>query len=176
MWDLFLNTDRNSHLPFSPHSWIIILVKLIRWLSLRLLLWWLLSDRASFGSIRDVTIVRRSFGVAVLMGFALKVALIMFAAVVHSLSCVRLFATQWTAHSRLPWPSPSPELAQTHVHWVSGAIQPSHPLSPSSPFCFSLSQHQGVFQWVGSSHQVAQVLELQLHNQFFQWIFRVDFL
>ena len=49
-----------------------------------------------------------------------------------------------------------PKLAQTHVHWVSDAIQPSHPLSsPSSPV-FNLSQHQGLFQWVSSSHQVAK--------------------
>ena len=48
------------------------------------------------------------------------------------------------------------ELAQTHVHWVGDAIQPSHPLSSSSPPAFSLSQHQGLFQWVDSSHQVAK--------------------
>ena len=51
--------------------------------------------------------------------------------------------------------------AQTHVHWVGDAIQPSHPLLSPSPFAFSLSQHQGLFQWIGSSHQVAKVLELQ---------------
>ena len=69
-----------------------------------------------------------------------------------------------------------PELAQTHVHWVSDAIQPSHPLSSLSPPAFNLSQHQGLFQWVSSSHQVAKVLELQLQHQSFQWIFRTDFL
>ena len=52
-----------------------------------------------------------------------------------------------------------PELAQTHVHWVGDAIQPSHPLSSPSPPTFNLSQHQGLFQWVSSSHQVAKVLE-----------------
>ena len=46
-----------------------------------------------------------------------------------------------------------PEFAQTLVHWVSDAIQPSHPLPPSSPFAFNLSQHQGLFQWVGFSHR-----------------------
>ena len=51
------------------------------------------------------------------------------------------------------------ELAQTHVHWVSDAIQPSNPLSSPSPPAFNLSQHQGLFQWVGSSHQMTQVLE-----------------
>ena len=54
-----------------------------------------------------------------------------------------------------------PELAQTHMHWVSDAIQPSHPLlSPSR--VLNLSQHQGPFQWVGSLHQVAKVFKLQL--------------
>ena len=67
------------------------------------------------------------------------------------------------------------EFAQTHVCWVDDAIQPSHPLSSPSP-AFNLSQHQGLFQWVGSSHQVAKILECQLQHQSFQWIFRVDFL
>ena len=69
-----------------------------------------------------------------------------------------------------------PEFAQTHVYWVHDAIQPSHPLSSPSPPAPSPSQHQGLFQWVGSSHQMAKVLELQLQHQSFQWIFRVDFL
>ena len=69
-----------------------------------------------------------------------------------------------------------PELAQIHVHRVGDAIQPSHPLSSPSPPALNLYQHQGLFQWVGSSHQVAKVLELQFQNQSFQWIFRVHFL
>ena len=69
-----------------------------------------------------------------------------------------------------------PELAQTHIHQVSDTVQPSHPLSAPSPPAFSLSQHQGLFKWVSSSHQVAKVLELQLQHQSFQWIFRTDFL
>ena len=67
------------------------------------------------------------------------------------------------------------EFAQTHVHWVGDAIQPSHPLFPPSSPAPSLSQHQGLFQWVSSYHQVAKVLEHQLQHQFFQWIIRVDF-
>ena len=55
-----------------------------------------------------------------------------------------------------------PEFAQTHVHWVSDAIQLSHPLLPPSPPALNLSQHQGLFQWISSSHQVAKILELQL--------------
>ena len=54
-----------------------------------------------------------------------------------------------------------PELAQTHFHWVGNAIQPSHPLSSPSLPVLNLSQHQGLFQWVSSSHQVAKVLELK---------------
>ena len=69
-----------------------------------------------------------------------------------------------------------PKFAQTRVHWVGDAIQPSHPLSPPSPPALNLSQHQSLFQWVSSSHQVAEVLEFQLQHQSFQWIFRVDFL
>ena len=68
------------------------------------------------------------------------------------------------------------EFTQTHVHWVSDAIQPSHPLSSPSPPAFNLSQHQGLFKWVSSSHQVAKVLEFQLQHQSFQLIFRTDFL
>ena len=48
------------------------------------------------------------------------------------------------------------EFTQTHVHWVGDAIQPSHPLLSPSPPAFHLSQHQGLFQWVSSSHQVAK--------------------
>ena len=66
--------------------------------------------------------------------------------------------------------------AQTHVHRVSDAIQPSHPLSPPSPPAFNLSQHQGLFQWVNSLHQMVKVLELQLQHQSFQWIWGIDFL
>ena len=55
-----------------------------------------------------------------------------------------------------------PELAQTHVHQFSDAIEPSHPLSSPSPPASNLSQHEGLFQWISSSHWVAKVLELQL--------------
>ena len=68
------------------------------------------------------------------------------------------------------------ELTQTHVHRVSDAIQPSHPLSTPSPPAFNLSQYQGLLQWFCSPHQVAKVLEFQLQPQSFQWIFRTDFL
>jgi len=58
-----------------------------------------------------------------------------------------------------------PGFTQVHVHRVGDAIQPSHPLLPSSPFAFNLSQHQGLFQWVSSLYQAAKVLALELQHQ-----------
>ena len=69
-----------------------------------------------------------------------------------------------------------PEFTQTHVHQVGDAIQPSHPLSSPSPPAPNPSQHQGLFQWVNSSHEVAKVLEFQLQHQSFQWTPRTDLL
>ena len=68
------------------------------------------------------------------------------------------------------------EFTQTHVHRVGDAIQPSHPLSFSSPPALNLSRHQGLFKWVSSLHQVAKVLEFQRQYQSFQWIPRNDLL
>ena len=68
-----------------------------------------------------------------------------------------------------------PESTETHVHWVGDVIRPSHPLSSLSP-ALNLSQHQGLFQWVSSSHQVAKGLEFQLQHQSFQWTPRTDLL
>ena len=61
-----------------------------------------------------------------------------------------------------------PEFTQTHIHWVSDAIQPSHPLSSPSPPASNPSQHQGLFQWVNFSHEVAKVLEFQLQHHSLQ--------
>ena len=69
-----------------------------------------------------------------------------------------------------------PESTQTHVHRVGDTIQPSDPLWSPSPPALNLFQRQGHFQWVNSSHQVAKVLEFQLHHQSFQWIPRTDLL
>ena len=90
-------------------------------------------------------------------------------------SCPTLCNPMDCSASGFPVHHQLPELAQNHVHWVSDAIQPSYPVSIPSP-AFNLSQHQGLFQWVSSSHQVAKVLEFQLQHQSFQWIFRTDFL
>ena len=74
--------------------------------------------------------------------------------------CPALWDPMDCSKSDMPVHHQLPELAQTHVHWVGDAIQPSHPrLSPSPP-AFSLSQHQGLFQWISSLHHVAKVLEL----------------
>ena len=67
-------------------------------------------------------------------------------------------------------------LTQTHVHWVSDAIQPSHPLLSPSPPALNLSQHKGLFKLVSSLHQVAKVLEFQLQHQSFQWTPKTDLL
>ena len=68
------------------------------------------------------------------------------------------------------------ESTQTHLHWVSDAIQPSHPLSSPFPPALNFSQHQGLFKWVSSLHQVAKVLEFQLQHQSFRWTLRPDLL
>ena len=68
-----------------------------------------------------------------------------------------------------------PESTQTHVHRVGDAIQPSHPLLSPSP-APNPSQHQGLFQWVNSLHEVAKVLEFHLEHQSFQWTPKTDLL
>ena len=69
-----------------------------------------------------------------------------------------------------------PEFTQTHVHWLRDAIQPSHPLSSPSPPAPNPSQHQSLFQWVSSSHEVAKVLDFHPQHQSFQWTPRTDLL
>ena len=91
-------------------------------------------------------------------------------------SHVRLFVTPWAAahqaslsitNSRSSHKLISIELMMPSSH---------HPLLSPSPPAFNLSQHQGLFQWISSSHQVAKVLEFQLQHQSLQWTFRTDFL
>jgi len=89
-------------------------------------------------------------------------------------SCPTLCDPMDCSTSGFPVHHQLPELAQTHVHRVGDAIQLSHSLSFPSPPPFNLSQHEGLFKWVSSLHQVAEVLEYQ--HQSFQWIFRTDFL
>ena len=81
---------------------------------------------------------------------------------VQSLSCVRLCnPMNCRGMPGLPVCHQFPEFSQTHIHCVSAAIQPSHPLSSPSPPALNLSQHQGLFKWVSSLHEVAKVLEFQ---------------
>ena len=83
-------------------------------------------------------------------------------------SCLTLCNPKNHSTPDLPVYHQLPESIQTHVHWVGDVIQPSHPLSFPSPPALNLSQHQGLFKWVSSSHQVAKVLEFQLQHQSFQ--------
>ena len=84
-------------------------------------------------------------------------------------SCPTLWDPMNRSTPGLPVHYQLPESTQTHVHRVGDAIQPSRPLSSPAPPALNLSQHQGLFTWVSSSHQVAKVLEFQLQHQFFQW-------
>ena len=95
---------------------------------------------------------------------------------VHSLSRVWLCELMNRSTPSLPVYHQFPEFTQTHAHWVGDAIQPSHPLSSPSPPSLNPSQHQGLSQWVSSSHQVTKVLEFQLQHQSFQWTTRTDLL
>ena len=98
----------------------------------------------------------------------------------YCFSVTKLGPTLWDcldcSMTGLPIHHQLPESAQTHVHWVGDAIQPSYPMSSPSPPALNLSQHQGLFQWVSSSHQVAKVLEFQPQHQFLQWTPKTDLL
>ena len=93
-----------------------------------------------------------------------------------SQSCPTLCDPMNNSTPGLPVHHQLPEFTQTHVHWVSDAIQLSHPLSSPSPPALNLSQHHGLFKWVSSLHEVAKVLDFQLQHQSFQWTARTDLL
>ena len=113
---------------------------------------------------------------SIILMSALDLSMVQFSSV-QSLSSVWLFATPRTAACQASLVYHQlPEFTQTHVLRVGDAIQPSHPLLSPSPPAFNLSQHQGLFKWDISSHQVTKVLEFLLQHQSFQWIFRTDFL
>ena len=103
---------------------------------------------------------------------------VLFFSSVHFSHSVMSDSLQPYDHSTpgLPVHHQLPESTQTHVHRIGDAIQPSHPLSSPSPPALNLSQHQGLFKWVSSSHQVAKVLEFQLQHQSFWWTPRNDLL
>ena len=114
----------------------------------------------------------KTFGLLIFSAY--NILLICFSSV-QSLTRVRLFATPWTAAHQASLSITNSQSLLKLILWVSDAIQPSHPLSSPSP-TFNLSQHQGLFKWVSSLHQVAKLLEFQVQHQSFQWIFRTDFL
>ena len=91
-------------------------------------------------------------------------------------SCLTLCNPMNLSTACLPVHHQLPESTQTHVYWVSDAIQPSHSLSSPSPPAFSFSQHQRLFKWVNSWHEMAKVLEFQLQHQSLQWTLRTDLL
>ena len=99
--------------------------------------------------------------------------LIQFSSVTQS--CLTLCDPMVCSTPGLPVHHQFLEFTQTHVHWVSDAIQPLHPLSFPSPPAFNLFQHQGLFKRVRSSHQMAKVFEFQLQHQSFQWTLRTVF-
>ena len=99
-------------------------------------------------------------------------SLVQFSSVAQS--CLTLCDPMNCSTPGLPVHHQLPESNQTHVHWVGDAIQPSHSLLSPSPPALNLYQHQGLFKWVSSSHQVAKVVEFQLQHQSFQWTPRTD--
>ena len=108
-----------------------------------------------------------------------SVASVQFSSVTRS--CLTLCDPMNCSTPGLPVHHQLLEFTQIHIHWVGDAIQASHPLSSPSPPAPNPSQHQGLFQWVNSSHNVAKVLEFQLQHQSFQWTpglisFRMDWL
>ena len=84
-------------------------------------------------------------------------------------SCLTLCDPMNHSTPGLPVHDQLPDSSQTHVHWVGDAIQPSHLLSSPFPTALNISQHQGLFKWVSTSHQVAKVLEFHLQHQSSQW-------
>ena len=90
--------------------------------------------------------------------------------------CLTLYDSMNRSMSGLPVHHQLLEFTQTHVHRVGDTIQPSHPLSSPPPPSPDPSLHQGLFQWVNSSHEVAKILEFQLQHQSFQWTPRTDLL
>ena len=89
----------------------------------------------------------------------IKICMHQFSSVAQS--CTMLCDPRHCSMPGLPVHHQLPDFTQTHIHWVSDAIQPSHPLSSPSPPAPNPSQHHSLFQWVNSSHKVAKVLEFQ---------------
>ena len=126
----------------------------------------------SLTSSIECLIVKRNRMIIFTLTYLTLFSSVQFISVAHS--CPTLCNPMNCSTPGLPVHHQLLESTQTYVHQVGDAIQPSHPLSSPSPPALSLSQHQGLFQWVNSSHQMAKVLEFQLQSC--QWIFRTDIL
>ena len=120
------------------------------------------------------TLPWKSLGISSILSIDCSFSLLQFSSVTQS--CSTLCDPMDCSTPSLPVHHQLLELTHTHVHWFSDEIQQSHPLSSPSPPTFNLSQHQGLFQWVGSLQQVAKGLEFQLQHQSFQWTPRTDLL
>ena len=107
-------------------------------------------------------------------GFFLQFSSVQFSSVTQL--CPTLCDPMNRSTPGLPVHHQPPEFTQTHANQVGDAIQPSHPLSSPYPPAPNPSQHQGLFQWVNSLHEVAKVLKFQLQHQSFQWTPRTDLL
>ena len=151
----------NRDFPCAVPSALNALASIFSWLchSLHSGLWWSVTPSSAYHSLPSV----------LLFGIFLK-----FSSVAQS--CLTLCDPMNRSTPGLPVHHQLLESTQTHVHWVSDAIQPSHPLSSPSPPALRLSQHQGLFKWVRSSPDVAKELELQLQHQSLQWTPRTDLL
>ena len=124
-------------------------------------------------TLREQSLLQTKIGICIsydlvllLLDITLKKISHQFSSVAQS--CLTLCNPMNHSMAGLPVHHKLPECTQTHAHQVSDAIQPSHPLSSPSPPASNLSQHQGHFQCVNSSHEVAKVLEFQLQHQSFQ--------
>ena len=151
----------NRDFPCAVPSALNALASIFSWLchSLHSGLWWSVTPSSAYHSLPSV----------LLFGIFLK-----FSSVAQS--CLTLCDPMNRSTPGPPVHHQLLESTQTHVHWVSDAIQPSHPLSSPSPPALRLSQHQGLFKWVRSSPDVAKELELQLQHQSLQWTPRTDLL
>ena len=123
-----------------------------------ILVFWMLSFKPAF-SLSSFTLIKRLFSSSLLSAILVSHS-VQFSSVAQS--CPTLCDPMNCSIPGLPVHHQLPEFTQTHVHQVGGAIQPSHPLSSPSPPAPNPSQHQTLFQWVNSSHEVAKVLEFQL--------------
>ena len=143
-------------------------------LQARVLQWIAMPSSRGFSRARDPTCISCVSCIAGGFFTCWAICSIQFSSAAHS--CPTLCDPMHQSMPGLPVPHQLPEFTQTHVHGVGDAIQLSHPLlSPSLPSP-NPSQHQGLFQWVNTLHEVAKVLEFQLQHQSFQWTPRTDLL